>query len=81
MGHEKYKEYIGDVHSSARHLLSIINEVLDMSKIEAGRIEVDEGEMDVGGLIESVIRMMDSRAFGSNIRLVIKVDKDRSSQY
>ncbi|MCB1721754.1 MAG: PAS domain S-box protein [Rhodospirillales bacterium] len=76
LGHEKYKEYIGDVHSSARHLLSIINEVLDMSKIEAGRIEVDEGEMDVGGLIESVMRMMDSRAFGSNIRLVTKVDKD-----
>jgi len=76
LGHEKYKEYIGDVHSSARHLLSIINEVLDMSKIEAGRIEVDEGEMDVGGLIELVMRMMDSRAFGSNIRLVTKVDKD-----
>ena len=35
LGHEKYKEYLGDVHSSAKHLLEIINEVLDMSKIEA----------------------------------------------
>jgi len=69
LGHDKYEEYIGDVHSSARHLLEIINEVLDMSKIEAGRIEIDEGEDDLQGLITSVMRMMDSRAFGSNVPL------------
>jgi two-component system cell cycle sensor histidine kinase PleC len=40
LGHDKYKEYLGDVHASANHLLEIINEVLDMSKIEAGRIEL-----------------------------------------
>ncbi len=73
LGHDKYKEYIGDVHSSARHLLEIINEVLDMSKIEAGRIEIDEGEMDLKGLIESVVRMMDSRAFGSDVTLAMNI--------
>lgn len=69
LGHEKYKEYIGDVHSSAKHLLEIINEVLDMSKIEAGRIEIDEGEIDLANLIQSVVRMMDSRAFGNDVKL------------
>ncbi|MCC7305634.1 MAG: PAS domain S-box protein [Alphaproteobacteria bacterium] len=69
LGHEKYKEYLQDVHSSAGHLLDIINEVLDMSKIEAGRIEMDESEVDIQKLIHSVTRMMASRAFGSNIKL------------
>ncbi len=76
LGHEKYKEYIVDVHSSAKHLLEIINEVLDMSKIEAGRIEIDEGEMDLKGLIESVVRMMDSRAFGSDVKLVTDITEN-----
>lgn len=37
LGHDKYGEYLDDIHMSAKHLLEIINEVLDMSKIEAGR--------------------------------------------
>ena len=69
LGHEKYKEYLHDVCSSAGHLLEIINEVLDMSKIEAGRIELDEGEVDMVEVIDSVVRMMASRAFGNNIVL------------
>ncbi|MEZ5813345.1 MAG: ATP-binding protein [Alphaproteobacteria bacterium] len=76
LGHPKYKEYIGDVHSSANHLLEIINEVLDMSKIEAGRIEIDEGEIDLKGLIESVSRMMDSRAFGNDVKLKVEIAPD-----
>ncbi len=68
-GHAKYKEYLTDVHASANHLLEIINEVLDMSKIEAGRIELDEDEVDVRELIASVSRMMASRAFGNDVKL------------
>lgn len=75
MGHDKYKEYLSDVHNSARHLLEIINEVLDMSKIEAGRIELDEDEVDIGDLIKSVTRMMASRAFGSNVQLKTEVQE------
>ncbi|MBL4804230.1 MAG: PAS domain S-box protein [Alphaproteobacteria bacterium] len=69
LGHAKYLEYLNDVHSSAQHLLEIINEVLDMSKIEAGRIEMDEGEVELPELIASVMRMMGSRAFGSDVSL------------
>lgn len=73
LGNDKYVEYMGDVHSSAHHLLEIINEVLDMSKIEAGRIEIDEGEIDLQEQIKSVTRMLDSKAFGNNVALSVKV--------
>lgn len=69
LGHPKYKEYIEDVHVSAKHLLEIINEVLDMSKIEAGRIDLDESDVDIRELVQSVTRMMGSRIFGKNLVL------------
>lgn len=75
----KYQEYMIDVHSSARHLLEIINEVLDMSKIEAGRVELDEHEVNIAEAIESVSRMMASRAFSGNIEIKTHVDVDLPS--
>ena len=70
----KYEEYMGDIHSSACHLLEIINEVLDMSKIEAGRVELDEHLVDVDETIQSVERMMASRAFSGNIMIQSKIE-------
>lgn len=70
----KYQEYTEDIHSSARHLLEIINEVLDMSKIEAGRVELDENDVKVDEVIESVVRMMASRAFSGNIDIQTKIE-------
>jgi two-component system, cell cycle sensor histidine kinase PleC len=75
IGQPKYQEYLGDIHFSARHLLEIINEVLDMSKIEAGRVELEVEEVDVPGVIESVIRIMTSRAFSSDITLKTKIQE------
>lgn len=75
LGHEKYSEYIADVHSSAQHLLEIINEVLDMSKIEAGRIELDESQMDARDMLLSVTRMLASRAFASDVKMEVVVPK------
>ena len=69
VGHEKYGEYLGDVHLSAKHLLSIINEVLDMSKIEAGRVELVEQDIDLQKLMLTVIRMVISRVSDSNIHV------------
>ncbi len=76
LGSDKYKEYMEDVHVSAQHLLEIINEVLDMSKIEAGRIDLDETEVDVGELIKSVSRMMASRLFGKNLEMVEEIPNE-----
>lgn len=81
LGNKRYKEYMGDIHLSAVHLLDIINEVLDMSKIEAGRVELDEGYINVGDLIEAVSRMMASRAFSSGLKIEEKIDKDIPALY
>ncbi len=69
IGHGKYGEYLDDIHMSAKHLLEIINEVLDMSKIEAGKVELDEQEIDVMGLIDSVVRIMANRAFNNGLEI------------
>ncbi len=76
LGHDKYAEYLNDVHMSAKHLLEIINEVLDMSKIEAGRVDMDESEIDLGKLVSSVTRMMASKAFSSGIEFREKAEKN-----
>jgi two-component system cell cycle sensor histidine kinase PleC len=76
LGHAKYGEYQSDIHMSARHLLEIINEVLDMSKIEAGKVELDEQEIDMHGLIQSVTRIMANRAFSSGLEIIENIADD-----
>lgn len=76
LGHPKYQEYQSDIHMSARHLLEIINEVLDMSKIEAGKVELDEQEIDIHGLIQSVTRIMANRAFSGGLEIRETISKD-----
>lgn len=73
VNNSKYEEYLQDMNASANHLLDIINEVLDMSKIEAGRLELDESYVDVGQIIKNAMRMMASRAFGSGILMETNV--------
>ncbi len=74
IGTEKYSEYMDDIHMSAEHLLEIINEVLDMSKIEAGRLELSEDSFSIYDTIVSVCRMMSSRVFASNIDIITTIE-------
>lgn len=67
LGHAKYHEYIGDIHFAAQHLLEIINDVLDMSKIEAGKYELVEQDIDIPTLFESVLRVMSDSALASEL--------------
>lgn len=62
VGHPKYAEYLKDIHFAAGHLLEIINDVLDMSKIEAGKFELVEEEIDLNNLAQSTLRVMADRA-------------------
>jgi PAS domain S-box-containing protein len=72
----KYEEYLGDVHFSARHLLEIINDVLDMSKIEAGKIDLIESEVSMTELLVSVMRIMADRANAAGVNLEFRVEDD-----
>ena len=66
---EHYVDYLGDIRFSAKHLLQIINDVLDMSKIEAGKMPLDEEDIHVSNLIDSVVRLMNARAIQGHVTL------------
>ncbi len=53
VGHPKYKEYAGDIFAASQHLLSLITDILDVSKVEAGEMELHESSIQLGKLIES----------------------------
>jgi PAS domain S-box-containing protein len=81
VGHAKYREYLNDIHFAAQHLLEIINDVLDMSKIEAGKFELVENDIDVNGLFESVIRVMTDRANANRIKINIDIAPEVETIY
>jgi two-component system cell cycle sensor histidine kinase PleC len=57
----RYREYAQDINRSGRHLLSVINDILDLSKIEAGRFTLDERPIDVQRAIDEAIRLVRPR--------------------
>lgn len=61
LGDDKYAEYAHDILSSAQHLIGIINEILDLSRIEAGRIVLDEAELDLHECLLSSIVLATAR--------------------
>src|SRR5260370_8894839 len=70
MGNQKYLEYMKDIHKSSLHLLSIINDVLDMSKIEAGKLELSKEVLNIQNVIADVIRMMNKRPDTRGLELI-----------
>jgi signal transduction histidine kinase len=73
LNNEKYLDYMKDIHQSSLHLLSIINDVLDMSKIEAGKLELSKEPLNIRHLVGEVVRMMRERADSRGIELVTKL--------
>jgi signal transduction histidine kinase len=70
---EKQAEYVADIHGSGRHLLSLINDILDLSKIEAGRMELEPSEFDLRGVLETAITLVRERAMRHGIALGLEV--------
>ena len=69
LGDPRYKEYVSDILFSGQHLLSLINDILDMSKIEAGKMNLNPEELSIENMIEQVIRIVRGRAEESNLTL------------
>ncbi|MEO6394778.1 MAG: HAMP domain-containing sensor histidine kinase [Devosia sp.] len=63
----QYKEYAGDIHSSGQHLLNLINELLDLSRIEAGKYELNEEAVSLIDIAEDCRRMVEMRAKSKGI--------------
>jgi len=66
---DQYREYSTDIHSSGQHLLNIINEILDLSRIEAGRYELQEEAIDLAGAVDDCRHMLDLRARNKSISI------------
>jgi signal transduction histidine kinase len=66
---EKQADYINDIHSSGRHLLALINDILDLSKIEAGHMELDPSEFDLPAMLENALTLVRERAQRHGIAL------------
>jgi len=73
VGHAKYLEYAGDVHKSGVHLLDLINDVLDLSKIDAGKMELRESVFSVNTLIEDCALLLRESAKG-RVALELRLD-------
>ena len=68
-GNFKYLEYAEDIHSSGTHLLGLIGEVLDLSKLEVGELGLNESEIDVAETINICVKMIEGRSFEKKVSL------------
>jgi two-component system cell cycle sensor histidine kinase PleC len=70
----QYKDYAGDIHSSGQHLLTLINELLDLSRIEAGKYDLNEEAVSLQGIAENTLRMLEIRAKAKGIEMTADFD-------
>ena len=69
LGSDKNREYVSDIRRSSMHLLRLISDILDVSKIEAGAVELDEEEVDIGETIDVCLAMMKTRSNDAGVSL------------
>ena len=71
----KQLEYVADINASGQHLLSLINDILDLTKVEAGRMELDEREFDVSVLVSNCCTLVRERAIRQSLKLTVDVPR------
>jgi two-component system cell cycle sensor histidine kinase PleC len=76
LGHVSYREYVRDVRESGIHLLKIINDILDLSKIEVGQLQLNDTPIDLREAIECCMRIVRERAAGAGIELIADLATD-----
>jgi len=76
LGAEKYQEYCRDIHQSGQFLLDVINDVLDMSKIEAGRIKLTPETVVLDQLLAEAVRVVSNRADEKQLTVTADIDSD-----
>jgi len=76
IGNEKYAEYIRDIHGSGVHLLSLINDILDYSKAEADKLELEVSEVDSTKSVRNSMRLVSPRAEGAQVQLIEEIPRE-----
>jgi len=73
LGSPMYRDYCRDILESGRHLLSIINDVLDISKVEAGKLQLNEDDVELEAVIGKVLRLMRERAEAADVTISAEI--------
>ena len=76
LGAEKYHEYCSDIRGSGQYLLEVINDILDMSKIEAGRIRLDFEDLSIDTLLNEAMRVVAARAQNKQLQLSARISPE-----
>jgi signal transduction histidine kinase len=74
LGNERYRNYAGSIRDSGRHLLGLINDILDISKLDAGRLELEETSVDLRTIVGEAMRMMQTHAIEARVRVYEDLD-------
>jgi signal transduction histidine kinase/ActR/RegA family two-component response regulator len=78
---ERQEEYLRDIHGSGKHLLELLNEILDLSKVEAGRMDLEYSSFELRSLLEDAASMLRERASVHGISLRLEVGDDVGPLY
>jgi two-component system, cell cycle sensor histidine kinase PleC len=73
---QTYRDYASDIHGSGQHLLNLINEILDLSRIEAGKHELIEEAVKLSHVADDCVHMLQLRAKGKDIKLLCQIEPD-----
>ena len=73
---DKQLEYLKDIHSSGLHLLSLINDILDLAKVESGRMELELAPVDLPQVLDNTLTLIRERALRHGIRLALRCEED-----
>ena len=79
LGSRQYEDYANHIHQSGKHLLDIINDILDLSKVESGQVQVTNEFLDLSLLIEDTHALVKNKALNNQIKVNINISK--SAQY
>jgi signal transduction histidine kinase len=69
LGSDRYRDYVGDIHNSGNHLLKLVNDLLDMAKAEAGRLEIREDVVDMQEVADACAALLDPMCKSSRVEL------------
>jgi PAS domain S-box-containing protein len=74
IGNERYADYLKDIHRSGQHVVSLVNDLLDLSKIEAGKADLSFGSVNLNEIVASCVSMMEPQALREKVFLRMQLD-------